>query len=243
MIGQSLNDKGLDMSIPQPETSRIQRAVLWDLDGTVINTGQVHWLAWHETMAAEGIELTWETFTQTFGQRNDTTLRRWMRPDLRDSEIERIAGAKESLYRQVLVKKPPHLLPGVETWMLWLRANGWRQALATMTPLENMEAIFSTVKTSNGGSFKDLLDAVVTGSEVQHGKPDPGIFLLAAQRLQVPPEQCIVIEDASAGVQAARRAGMRSIAVSPEPCHEAILWVPSLAGLAPGVLENFPTGR
>ena len=228
------------MTIHQPESSTLQRAVLWDLDGTVINTAQVHWQAWRQTMASEGIELTWETFAQTFGQRNDTTLRKWIRPDLPDSEIQRIAGAKETLYRQVLTEQPPELLPGVENWMRWLRANGWRQALATMTPLENMQAIFAAVKTTSGGSFKDLLNAVVTGNEVEHGKPDPGIFLLAAQRLQVPPQQCIVIEDASAGVEAARRAGMRSIAVNTEPCRSADLWVPSLVELAPAVVEGFP---
>lgn len=230
---------GWNMSIRQPESSILQQAVLWDLDGTLIDTRQAHWQAWRETMAAEGFDLTWESFVQLFGQRNDTTLRKWLRPDLPDSEIERIAETKERLYRQILPEQPPRLLPGVENWLHWLRANGWRQALATMTPFENMEAIFSAVKTSTGGSFKDFLDAVVTGNEVLHGKPDPEIFLLAARRLQVPPERCIVIEDSSAGVQAARRAGMRAIAVNPHPCAGADLTAPSLAELAPRVVEDF----
>lgn len=226
------------MTIQQSETSTPQRAVLWDLDGTVINTSKAHWLAWRSAMAAEGIKLTWEMFAPIFGQRNDTTLRKWMHPELPDSEIERIANGKERLYRQILAEQPPELLPGVEHWMRWLRNAGWRQALATMTPLENMEAIFSAVKTSTGGSFKNYLDAVVTGNEVQHGKPDPGIFLLAARRLQVLPEHCIVVEDASAGIEAARRAGMRCIAVSGEPCSEADRSVRSLIALSPGIVEG-----
>lgn len=223
----------------QSESSILQRAVLWDLDGTLIDTRQAHWLAWHETMASEGFDLTWETFAHIFGQRNDTTLRKWLGPDLPDSEIERIGETKERLYRQILPDQPPEMLPGVENWLHWLHANGWRQALATMTPLDNMKTIFATVKTSSGGSFKDFLDAVVTGDEVLHGKPDPEIFLLAAQRLHVPPERCVVIEDSNAGIQAAHRAGMLSIAVGPHACADADLSVPSLAELAPRAVEGF----
>jgi beta-phosphoglucomutase len=226
------------MTVSQAKNSPIQRAVLWDLDGTIINTNRVHWHAWRSVMAAEGVDLTWEMFAPTFGQRNDTILRKWIHPELRDSEVERISEIKESRYRQILPDQPPELLPGVEDWFRWLRDAGWRQALATMTPLENMEAIFSTVRTSRGTSFKDFLDAVVTGSDVQHGKPDPAVFLLAAQRLAVPADRCVVIEDSRAGIEAARRAGMHSIAVSADPIREAGRWVISLAELSPGVVEE-----
>ncbi len=215
-----------------------RRAVLWDLDGTIIDTSQVHWRAWNSVMAEEGFDLTWEQFMPSFGQRNDTILRLWLRQDLPDSDVERISDTKEQRYRQILPDQPPQLLPGVEDWLKWLHQAGWRQALATMTPLENIGVIFAVVKTTDGASIKEFLDAAVTGNEVQHGKPDPAIFLTAAQRLQVPPERCVVIEDARAGIEAARRAGMRSIAVSPEPIHKADRWARSLAEISPSVVEE-----
>ena len=174
------------------------RAVLWDLDGTLIDTGTVHWQAWRGVLANEGLDLTWEKFVPGFGQRNDNVLRLWLGPDLSDAEVVRIAGIKESTYRAILKQQPPILLPGTEHWLAALRAAGWRQALATMTPRLNLEAIFEVVKTSSGQPMRDFFDAVVTADDVHHSKPDPEVFLLAASRLGMPPEHCVVVEDSPA---------------------------------------------
>lgn len=188
-------------------TTHLPRAVLWDLDGTLIDTAPVHWRVWKEILAPEGVDLTWELFAPTFGQRNDTSLRIWLKRDLTNAEIERISSKKEALYREAIRAYPLEMLPGASDCLAKLRAAGWRQALATMTWRENLEAIFAA------RDFSGCFEAIVTADDVKLGKPDPEVFLLAAQRLDVLPERCIVVEDASAGIEAARRGGMRSIGI------------------------------
>jgi beta-phosphoglucomutase-like phosphatase (HAD superfamily) len=114
-----------------------------------------------------------------------------------------------------------------------LRRDGWKQALASSAPQPNIDAALSALDLGR------LLDAVVSADEVGRGKPDPAIFLEAARRLGLPPGRCVVVEDAPAGIEAARRAGMRSIGVlSPHHARlEADVVVPSLGALPTGAFE------
>lgn len=186
-----------------------QRAVLWDMDGTLLDSRAYHWLAWRDTMAGEGVALSHEEFALTFGQRNDTILRRWFGPAISPAEIQRIADAKEARYRAVLRGGGAQLLPGVARWLAVLHASGWRQALATSAPPENVDAILGVLDVG------PYFDAIVHANHVTHGKPDPQVFQVAAAQVGVPAERCVVVEDAPAGVEAARRAGMRCIGVGP----------------------------
>lgn len=205
---------------------RDKRAVLWDLDGTLIDTVEYHWQAWRDTMAREGSTLTRARFLEAFGHRNDTALRVYFRPDLSDSEIVRIGEAKEACYRKLVRRGGVEVLPGVRNWLERLKRDGWRQALATSAPALNVEAILSVV------DFARCFDAIVSADDVQFGKPDPQIFLTAAKKLGIAPARCIVVEDSPAGVEAARRAGMRSIGVpSSHQQLDASLVVTSLANL------------
>jgi beta-phosphoglucomutase len=183
------------------------RAALWDLDGTLLDSAGYHWLAWRETMAAEGYDLTYEGFAAYFGQRNDVILRGYLGPELVASEIERIGNAKEVRYRHLVRTRGAQLLPGVQRWLTCLHGAGWRQAIASSAPRLNIETILDAL------GIAECFDATVSAEDVQRGKPDPQVFLVAAQRVAVPPVRCIVVEDAPAGVQAARRAGMRAIGV------------------------------
>jgi beta-phosphoglucomutase len=185
------------------------RAVLWDMDGTLLDSRAYHWIAWRDTMAAEGVALSHEEFALTFGQRNDTILRRWFGPDVPPAEMRRIADAKEAHYRAVLRSGGAQLLPGVARWLATLHAAGWRQALATSAPPENVDAILGVLDVG------PYFDAIVHADHVTHGKPDPQVFQVAAARLGVPVAACVVVEDAPAGAEAARRAGMRCIGVGP----------------------------
>lgn len=195
------------MSGPTPFNTT-PRAVLWDLDGTLVDTAASHYQAWQAEMAARGFSLTWEAFAVTFGQRNDTILRLWLRTNLSDEEIQMISASKETRYRAILREQRITLLPGAEGWLRRLRLEGWRQALATMTPRANVDAIFSSQNSA------DFFDALACAEDARHGKPDPEIFLCAAERLETPPARCIVVEDSPAGIEAARRAGMRVIGVN-----------------------------
>ena len=183
------------------------RAVLWDLDGTLVDSAEHHWSAWREVMADEGHPVTPEAFTSSFGHRNDTILRGLLGKDLSDEEVERIAGAKEALYRRFVRERGLEPLPGARRWLERLKGTGWRQAVASSAPAANIEAAMDATR------MAQLFEALVSADEVGLGKPDPAVFLAAADRVGVPPGRCVVVEDAPAGLEGARRAGMRCVGV------------------------------
>lgn len=190
------------------------RAVLWDMDGTMVNSGEYHWLAWQAVMESEGRPITYEEFADTFGQRNDTILRRYFGEDIAASEIQRIAEAKESHYRSLVRSRGIQLLPGVSDWLRSLQQAGWLQAIASAAPRRNIETIIEVL------ALESYFAALVSAEDVQRGKPDPQVYLLAAERLSVPAPRCIVVEDSPAGITGARRAEMYSIGV--RTTHESI---------------------
>ena len=208
------------------------RAVLWDLDGTLVDSEEYHWLSWRDTMRAEAVDLSYERFLASFGQRNDRILAGWLGPDADPDRLRRIGDAKEQEYRRLAETRGLAPLPGAREWLSSLRAAGWRQAIASSAPRLNVETMLRVL---NLASF---LDAVVSAEDVTRGKPDPEVFLTAAARLGVPPSRCIVVEDAAAGVEAARRAGMRSVGVSRSGALEADVFVTSLADLAADAFER-----
>ncbi len=210
-----------------PASSRLQRAVIWDLDGTLIDSSASHWRAWHDELLSRGRELAHEEFSSSFGQRNDLILRMWLDPRLTDLEVAEISASKEARYRQWIWMQGIHLLPGVKRWLRELSEAGWRQAVGTMTSLENVNAIFDALEERDSFDRK-VFQAIVTAEEVKQGKPDPEVFLKAAARLGVAPQRCVVVEDAPTGVEAARRAGMRSIAVGGNAATKPDLAAPNL---------------
>jgi beta-phosphoglucomutase len=183
------------------------RAVLWDLDGTIVDTGRLHWRAWLAIMHANGHEMTQEYFSRTFGRRNDMILHDLLGPDLAPSAMKHISDTKEGYYRELVLSYGVEYLPGVEKWLQILRDSGWRQAIASSAPRRNIEAVLDALHA--GRPF----DAIVASEDVRYGKPDPQVFLMAAEQVAVPPDRCIVVEDSPAGVEGAHRAGMRAIGV------------------------------
>jgi beta-phosphoglucomutase len=203
------------------------------MDGTLLDSAEYHWLAWRESLAAEGFPLTYERFVASFGQRNDTILRGYFGPDLPMSEVDRIGAAKETRYRALVRERGVALLPGVGRWLAQLRASGWRQAIASSAPRLNVEAILAAL------DIESRFDAIVSAEDVQRGKPDPQVFLLAAERVGAPPARCIVVEDAPAGVEGAHRGGMRAIGVrSTHAAIHADITVDTLAELPDDAFER-----
>jgi len=209
------------------------RAVLWDMDGTLVDSADYHWQAWRDTMAREGHPITHDQFLATFGQRNDSILRQWLGAQVTSELIERVGDAKEALYRQRVRQQGIEPLPGVSQWVSRLHQQGWRQAIASAAPRKNVKTILEALHTA------DCFEAIVSAEDVHRGKPDPEVFLVAAAKLDVPPSHCIVVEDALHGIEAARAAGMKSIGVTrngkPLP---ADLATHSLAELAPNAFDN-----
>ena len=183
------------------------RAVLWDMDGTLVDSEQYHWISWREALRAEGITITHDQFLSGFGQRNDSIITQWLgapSPQL----IAKIGEAKEEIYRTLVREQGIEPLPGVAKWVRQLLEEGWLQAIATAAPRKNVEVVLEALSATH--SFQ----AIVSAEDVERGKPDPEVYLKAAARLCVLPAQCIVVEDAVAGVEGARSAGMHSIGVS-----------------------------
>ncbi len=202
-------------------------AILWDLDGTLIDSGPYHYQAWQETLSDEGVHISHEMFAGTFGQRNDLVLRTIFGPQLTPEIATRVAMHKEQRYRALVQEHGVTFLPGAHGWLTRLRTEGYRQALTTSAPRENVAVVLRAL---DAGTY---FDAVVAAEDVTHGKPDPEVFLVGAQRLSVPAHCCLVVEDAPAGVEGARRAGMRVIGVGPaDLLADADHVCPSLEGLS-----------
>jgi beta-phosphoglucomutase family hydrolase len=186
------------------------RAVLWDLDGTLVDSEEYHWRAWRETMGREGISITRQDFLATFGQRNDAILPHWLGSGVSSERVQQIGDAKEARYRELVQAEGLAPLPGVVEWVDRLGQEGWRQAVASSAPRRNVEVVLDTLK------LAACFDALIAAEDVRKGKPDPEVFLLAASRVGAPAERCVVVEDAAAGIESASRAGMRSIGVGRE---------------------------
>lgn len=208
------------------------KSVLWDLDGTLVDSEQYHWLAWRDTMAALGVPLTHDEFMKTFGLRNDAIVPQWI-PNATPEQIEQIADAKEQLYRRLVREGGLEPLPGVRHWTERLAHDGWLQAIASSAPREDVDAVLAVI------GLAPCFQAIVSAEDVTLGKPHPQVFLTAAARLGSAPAQSVVVEDAPAGIEAARRAGMPSIGVRRNgPPLPANLAVSSLSDLPPDAFQH-----
>jgi beta-phosphoglucomutase len=184
----------------------ISHGVIWDLDGVIIDSAAPHWQSWQQLAAETGATFTERDFRATFGTRNaDIIPRYWHTTGA--AEVQQLADRKEAIYRD-LVRANAQALPGALALLQALHAAGWHQALGSSAPMENIRLIIDVLH------LNDYLDAAVSGEDAEQGKPAPDIFLAAARALGLAPANCLVIEDAVQGVQAARAAGMRCIAVT-----------------------------
>jgi beta-phosphoglucomutase family hydrolase len=193
--------------------SVLPRAVLWDMDGTLIDSEEFHWISWRDTMANQGIAITREQFLASFGLRNDSVLPRWLGAAATPERIEKIANAKEEMYRHLVRTEGISPLPGVASWLHRLHSQGWLQAIASSAPRANVVAVVEAL------AVAQFFQGIVAAEDVHRGKPDPEVYLTAAARLGASPDRCIVVEDAVAGIEGARKAGMRSIGVGPNGKH------------------------
>lgn len=183
------------------------RALLWDLDGVVADTAPFHFMAWQHTARDRGIDFTEADFRQTFGKRNPEIIAEKIDADMPPDEADAFAQRKEEVFRR-LAGEGAQLFPGVLDLLHGARAAGWRTAIASSTPADNIELLTRSL------AIAGLFDAIVSDRDVSQGKPDPECFLTAAAHLGAPPQRCVVIEDAMAGVEAAGNAGMKCIAVT-----------------------------
>jgi beta-phosphoglucomutase family hydrolase len=210
-------------------------AVIWDMDGVLADTAPHHFRAWRETFAKRGISFTEADFMRGFGVKNDAIIRNVLGEKTTDAEIETIAREKEATFRRIIGKdiKP---LPGALKLLGQMHNRGIKMAIASSTVIENIRLIVGSL------GIKNYFEAIITGHDVTEGKPSPQVFLVAAQRLGAEPKNCVVFEDAVAGVKAAKRAGMHCVAITSthprEKLAEADLVVDTLEEVSVKDLEE-----
>ncbi len=180
--------------------------VIFDMDGVLVDSGRPHVESWRRLAREMGEgDIPAERFTAVFG-RTSADIITVVFGAKTPGEIRRMDDRKESLYRQIIHGNVP-IMPGAIEAVKRLHAAGMRIAVGSSGPPENVDLICDEM------GLRPFLSAVVTGRDVQRGKPDPQVFQLAAERIGVESSRCVVIEDAPAGVEAAHRAGMACVAL------------------------------
>ncbi len=190
------------------------RGALWDMDGTLVDTADLHFAAWRATCLANGRDLTRPEFFATFGRRNEETIPILFGDRFVGPAAEALAMRKEELYREAALAGVD-LLRGGRALLDRFAATGWLQAIGSSAPRLNVAQILRQTATTG------IFAAVVAGEDVARGKPHPDVFLRGAALLGLRPEDCVVFEDAPAGVAAAKAAGMKCVAVTFRSHHSA----------------------
>lgn len=183
---------------------------IFDMDGTLLDSYHAHRKAWQDTMTELGIDYSNDEFRRHFGQRNEEIIEDIFqclgRPVPDRSTMQEIADRKESLFRSVVVDDCSEM-PGTTGLLTALHQQGWKLAVGSSAPRANVELALELL------GLKELISTTVCGCDVERGKPEPDVFLKAATRLGLEPRQCLVVEDAPAGIEAAHRAGMPAVAI------------------------------
>lgn len=181
-------------------------AFLFDNDGVLIDSSELHWLSWQLMMREmPNIHMDKETFLHGFGKRNDLILQE-IAPNSSQESRAQAAECKEELFRQYAQGKI-QLLPGMENFLKEVLKAEIPHIIASSTPVANLEMYIRTTVLGN------YFDHYISGEQVAHGKPAPDIFIAAAKRLAFDPEHCVVFEDAPVGVQAGKAAGCFVVAL------------------------------
>ncbi len=186
------------------------RGAIFDWDGVIIDSEAQHRRSWDRLAEETGLSFPKGAFEKSFGMRNAQIIPDilgWAAPG-DHGEIARLADRKESLYREEIRSQGIEALPGIRDFLDVLRTAGIPCAVGSSTSRKNIETVLEL--TQLGGCF----DVIVSAEDVSRGKPEPDVFLRAAERLGVEPADCVVFEDAHVGIEAARRGGMRVVGLA-----------------------------
>jgi beta-phosphoglucomutase len=209
-----------------------QLAVVFDMDGVLADTYHAHYRSWLRMAEPAGLTFTEAEFAPTFGRTSRETIATfWGDGRFNAAEIAALDDQKEAAFREIIAVDFP-AMPGARALLQSLRQAGFALAIGSSAPPANVEVVLAEL------GVRSLFGAIVTGSDVTRGKPDPQVFLLAAQRLGIAPARCVVVEDAPPGIAAAKAAGMAAIGLvstgrARESLAAADLVVDALAELSP----------
>jgi beta-phosphoglucomutase len=206
--------------------------ILWDVDGTLVDTAEQHFLAWAQLSHDLDKPFTRADFAKTFGWRNPEIIRELYDARTDEGTCADLGERKETIYREMVRTTGATVLPGVRRLLAAFRDAGIAQAVGSSAPRGNLDLLLGTT------GIADYFQAVVSGDDVSRGKPDPEVFRKGAAGIGVAPARCLVFEDAIAGVQAARAGGMACVAVTFVGHHPAETLRAAGADLVVGSLEE-----
>ncbi|HVP47662.1 MAG TPA: beta-phosphoglucomutase family hydrolase [Bryobacteraceae bacterium] len=182
-------------------------ALILDMDGVILHSNPLHREAWEAYSRRFGIEVDEAMHQRMYGRRNDDIVRDFFGPQLTPDQVREHGAAKERLYREMMGPViNQSLVPGVREFLE--RHRDLPLAMATSAEPENVEFLLDSAR------LRPYFRAVVDGHQVHYPKPDPEIYLKAAELLGVPPRDCVAFEDSFAGVQSARAAGMTVVGLT-----------------------------
>jgi len=188
----------------QPRCLADGLALIFDMDGVIIDSNPLHRQAWAAFNRRYGLETTAAMLEGMYGRRNDQIVRDFFGENLPAGEVAARGAAKEEIYREMLASRIEEtLVPGLRAFLE--RYRGAPMAVATNAEPENVNFVLDRA------GLRSYFQVVVDGHQVKHPKPHPEIYRRAAALLETAPANCIVLEDSLTGVAAARAAGMRVI--------------------------------
>jgi beta-phosphoglucomutase family hydrolase len=185
-----------------------EAAVIFDLDGTLIDNNSFHLQAWQEFYKKRNRSLTEEEYKKHFnGKTNTDVLAHVFEEPLSAEDTEKYTNEKEDLYREIYA---PHIQPvkGLLNLLQQIHNAGIPMAIATSGIKVNIDYMFEHIP------IRHYFKEVIYSKHIKKGKPDPEIYLVTAEKLPVAPEKCVVFEDSVAGIQSAKAAGMKVVAIT-----------------------------
>ena len=184
---------------------------LFDWDGVIIDSHNQHEKSWSKLAEEENEVLPDNFFKMTFGMRNENIIPNFFGNWIdvtNQEEVTRLADRKEEIYREIIISDGIEPLPGVRDLLQSLRSEEIACSIASSTPIANIETVMGMIELS------DYFDAITAAEDVSNGKPNPEVFLKAAEKIKVDPKNCVVFEDAHVGIEAGLAANMQVIAVA-----------------------------
>lgn len=184
---------------------KIMQAAIFDLDGVIVNTVPLHFKAWHRMFSEYGKDFSFEDYKEKVDGIPRKDGAKAILTDLDDAELEKAGDKKQTYFLEYLGKDKIMVYYTTVDLIEALRKEGIKTAIISSS--KNCLSILKKVK------LLHLFDAAVTGADIAKGKPDPQIFLMAAEKMSIEPRSCVVFEDAVLGVEAAKRADMRCVGI------------------------------
>lgn len=190
----------------QNSLNKLLQGVIWDMDGVLIDSMEIHYHVWQEVFSELGVPFERQLFNRHFGITNLEIVRTVLGDRLSHQEALALAEKKQARFEREAIQQA-RLIPGAMQWLVFFQQNQIPQAVASSNAQQFIETIAAHLDISS------FFDAIVSAENLS-SKPDPAVFLETARRIRAVPSRCLVFEDAVAGVEGARRAKMKCIAIT-----------------------------